>query len=151
MCLLADRPDLIAPVGLLRWREWGRHPEQDDPEFWIGTTREEAGRDGLPFTVVAVDADGAAVGVVGLGEFDHAELRAHSPWVMGMVVEPARREKNIGRTLMAELEARAARLGYRQLWVSTEIAAGFYERCGWERVGTAQVTEGPVELLTKRL
>jgi len=79
--LLADLPELIEAVGILRWREWGHPPEPEDPALWIEVTRQEAGGEGLPFTLVAVDAAGEAVGVVGLGEFDQEGLREHSPWV----------------------------------------------------------------------
>jgi N-acetylglutamate synthase-like GNAT family acetyltransferase len=74
----------------------------------------------------------AVAGVVGLGEFDLDDLRHHSPWVMGMVVDPAYRGLGVGRALMTGLEARAARLGFRRIWVATERAAGFYRRLGWE-------------------
>jgi len=152
ICLLADRPELIEPVGLLRWREWGRAPEPADPAFWVDVARAEAGRDGLPFTLVAVDAGGRAAGVVGLGEFDQEELRGRGPWVTGMVVEPGERGRGVGRALMAALEARAAELGFRRLWVSTTEATGFYERCGWRHVGTAHTAvEGPMAVLTRSI
>ncbi len=151
VCLLADRPELVEPVGRMRWREWGRAPEPEDPEFWVDVTRREAGRDGLPFTLVAVDAAAEAVGAVGLGEFDHEDLRDHSPWVMGMVVDPAWRRRRIGQALLSELEARAAQLGYRQLWVATESAADFYQHCGWQPIGPVDVAEGPMMVLTTLL
>ena len=86
--LLADLPHLIEPVGRIRWRQWGQPPEPVDPAWWIETTAREAGRDDLPITFVAVDGPGRAVGAAGLGEFDLAEMRDRSPWVLGMVVQP---------------------------------------------------------------
>jgi GNAT superfamily N-acetyltransferase len=124
--LLADRPELIEPVGRIRWREWGHAPEPDDPAFWIEATRQEAGPDRPPFTLAAVDTAGAAVGAVGLGEFDQEDLRDHSPWVLGMVVDPAWRRRGVGQALLSRLEARAAELGFRQMWVATKHVAGFY-------------------------
>jgi predicted N-acetyltransferase YhbS len=152
VCLLADRPELIEAVGLLRWREWGRAPEPVDPGFWVETSRREAGRDGLPFTLVAVDAIGAAVGAVGLGEFDQEDLRDHSPWVMGLLVDPARRGRGIGRALMSALEARAAAEGHRRIWVATTDAAPFYRRCGWQEIGAVTTAvEGPMTVLATDL
>jgi predicted N-acetyltransferase YhbS len=150
VCLLADRPELIDAVGRLRWREWGHPPEPEDPAYWLENARREAGRDGLPFTLVAVDPAGAAVGVVGLGEFDLDDLRDRSPWVLGMLVEPAWRGRGIGRMLMSELESRAAALGYQQIWVATEDAEDFYRRCGWQHAGRADTAgTGPVEILAR--
>jgi GNAT superfamily N-acetyltransferase len=125
VCLLADRPELIEPVGRMRWREWGHAPEPEDPAFWVAAARQEAGRDELPFSLVAVDDAGAAIGVVGLGEFDQEDLREHSPWVLGMLVDPAWRGLGVGQALLSELEARADGLGYRQIWVATKNGRGF--------------------------
>ena len=94
--LLADYPHLVADVGLMRWREWGRPPEPTDPDFWVSVTGEEAGRISLPVSWVAVDADGRAVGAVGLGKFDIEERRDRSPWVLGMIVHPDARGRGIG-------------------------------------------------------
>jgi GNAT superfamily N-acetyltransferase len=128
--LLADRPELIASVGALRWREWGRYPEPEDPSWWEATTRQEAGRSCLPVTFVAVDDHDGAVGAVGLGQYDLEERQDVSPWVMGMIVRTDRRGEGVGRALMAELEAWAAADGVAQVWVATGQAAGFYRRCG---------------------
>lgn len=148
--LLADRPDLIEAVAMIRFREWGHPPEETDPQWWIEITRKEAGRTGLPLTWVAVDVDGDAVGAVGLGEFDIEERRDRSPWVLGMVVEPDHRSMGIGAMLMAKLEATVAELGYDRCWVATGQARAFYERIGWEWTETVErEVWGPHHVLTK--
>jgi GNAT superfamily N-acetyltransferase len=152
VCLLADRPELTDQVGRIRWREWGHAPEPEDLAFWVEMTRQEAGGEGLPFTLAAVDAAGAAVGVVGLGEFDQEDLRDRSPWVLGMVVDPVWRGRGVGQALLSGLGARAAKLAFRQLWVATKHAAGFYQQCGWLNVGSADTAgEGPMAVLTRLL
>lgn len=138
-------------VGTLRWREWGRHPEPVDPSWWVETTRREAGRDGLPVTVVAVDGRGEAVGAVGLGEYDIEERQDVSPWVMGTIVRVDLRGRGVGRALMAALEDWAAAHGFAQAWVATGQAAGFYRRCGWQPVETMRLRTGQqMTVLTKR-
>lgn len=102
--LLADRPELIQSIGRLRWNEWGRVPEQEDPDWWIDVTAREAGRERVPVTWVAINELGRAVGAVGLGEFDIEEIVDRSPWVMGMIVEQAHRRKGIGTQLIQALE-----------------------------------------------
>ena len=106
--LLADNARLIAAIGALRWREWGRAPEPERLGWWVEVTAREAGRDGLPITWVAIDEHGGALGAVGLGAFDLAERRDRSPWVLGMIVRPDRRGTGVGRLLLAQLEAWAA-------------------------------------------
>ena len=119
MGLLADYPHLVAEVGLMRWREWGRAPEPADPAFWVSVTGEEAGRISLPVSWVAVDADGQAVGAVGLGKFDIDERRDRTPWVLGMIVRPDRRRGGIGRLLLDTLGDWARSRGVLHVWVAS--------------------------------
>jgi hypothetical protein len=66
---LADHPELLEQVGLLRWKEWAYGAQ--DPAPFIEVTAKEAGRSGqLPMTLVAIDAAGGAVGAVGLDRID---------------------------------------------------------------------------------
>ena len=133
--LLADHPELIPAVGELRWREWGHPPEPESLDWWVDVTARESGRAALPVTWVAFDADGRVLGAVGLGEFDVEERRDRSPWVLGMVVDPAQRNRGTGGRLMRALEGWAAGQGYARLWVATGgRAVDFYRKCGWEDV-----------------
>jgi GNAT superfamily N-acetyltransferase len=151
--LLADRPDLISAVGMMRCQEWGRGPEPDDPQWWVNATRREAGRDGLPVTYVAVNGGGEMLGAVGLGEFDLSERRDRSPWILGMVVRAELRGTGVGRRLLRRAERRAAELGFAKLWVANEgPAVGFYERCGYRQVETLLLDKGvTAHVLTRSL
>ena len=130
--LLVDHPHLIPTVGGIRWREWGHPPEPEELEWWVEATAREAGRDTLPVTWVAIDAQDQAVGAVGLGQFDIKEKRDRSPWVLGTIVVPMFRGLGIGSKLMNALESWAYLYGYAQVWVATADAVGFYQNCGWE-------------------
>ena len=151
--LLADHPELIPAVGELRWREWGRPPEPESLDWWVDATARESGRDALPVTWVAFDADGRVLGAVGLGEFDVEERRDRSPWVLGMVVEPAQRNRGTGGRLMRALEGWAVRQGYTRLWVATGgRAVDFYRKCGWEVTESFVRTSGEhMTVLTRSL
>ncbi len=150
--LLADNENLIATIGDLRWREWGRTPEPDDLAWWVNITAREAGRDRMPITWVAVDERGEALGAVGLGEFDIEERRDRSPWVLGMIVRPDRRGMGIGSFLLTHLETWAGSHGYKQVWVANEgPAIGFYRKCGWELSETVKHASDVVSVLTKLL
>jgi GNAT superfamily N-acetyltransferase len=151
--LLADRPELIDEVGIVRWLEWGRPPEPEDPQWWIDATRREAGRDRLPLTYVAVGDAGDLLGAVGLGEFDIAERRDRSPWVMGMVVRPDLRRSGIGRRLLRRIEQRAGELGYQTIWVANDgPAVGFYSACGYRYIESVRRDlGGTTHVLTRAL
>lgn len=154
--VLADRPDLAGDVGVLRWTEWGY--DDPSPDQWIAVTRREAGRDELPVTLVATDADGSAVGAVGLDTTDDAltedERRGRTPWLVGMVVRRDSRLRDVGRTLMDALAEVAREHGHDRMWVLTGgTAADYYRACGWSDVERLVTTkEGlPSTVLTRAL
>ena len=150
--LLADCPSCMQAVADMRWQEWGQPPEPEDPAWWLQTTVREAGREQLPVTFVAVDVAGQALGAVGLDAYDLDERREVSPWVTGMIVRRDRRGKGVGRTLMRHLERWAAEHGIAVAWVGTDLAAGFYRRCGWTAHETFTTSAGQeMTVLSKRL
>lgn len=130
--LLADVPDLIEPIGRMRFAEWGN---DDDVAEHIAITRREAGREDLPVTWVAVDETGTALGAVGLGTSDVLGRPELVPCVWGMVVRTDLRRRGIGRLLLQRLERFASGRGYAAVWVLTgPNAVEYYARCGWRRV-----------------
>jgi GNAT superfamily N-acetyltransferase len=129
--VLADLPDLIEPIGRMRFAEWGQGGNVDE---WISTTRSEAGPDGLPLTWVAVDETGTALGAVALGSSDVPDRPELVPCIWGMVVRTDLRRRGTGRLLLRRLERYAADHGYPAVWVITgPPAVAYYERCGWQR------------------
>ena len=130
---LDDRPDLIEPLADLRWREWGPEPGRERREDWVALTAGESGRR-LPVTFAAVTPTGEVAGGVGLAEHDLVEyLPQATPWIVGMVVHPGSRRRQVGTALLARLERWAVDLGSERVWVATggEPAVRFYQSCGW--------------------
>ena len=129
--LLADVPQLIEPIGRMRFAEWGNNNDVDEH---ISVTRREAGREFLPVTWVAVDDTGAALGAVALGTSDVPGRPELVPCVWGMVVRTDLRRRGIGRLLLERLEHFAVGCGYTAVYVFTgPPAVDYYERCGWQR------------------
>lgn len=130
--LLADQPELIAEVGVLRWRAAG---SVGTPGPWIESTARDAGRDGLPLTLVAMDLEGRAIGAVTLGPRDDApglSCGERAPWVLRVVVRPGERMCGVGRLMIHALEDVAREHGHGRLWVAAEDeSADFYRHCGW--------------------
>jgi GNAT superfamily N-acetyltransferase len=150
--LLADRPDAVGAVAQMRWREWGHAPEPEDPAWWHDLCIREAGREQLPVTFVAHSATDEVLGAVGLDTYDLDERRDTSPWITGMIVRRDHRGKGIGRTLMHHLERWAAEHSIAEGWVGTDLARGFYERCGWMPLETFTSTYGQeMTVLHKKL
>lgn len=151
---LADAPQLVPQVVEMGWDEWGAEHADDPRERWLRDAERDS-RLHLPTSAgfVAIDGD-SAVGTVQLHEFEIDAIRDRSPWVCGMVVRPQYRGAGVGRRLLTALEQFASGHGVPQLWVFTENAenaAGFYERCGWQRFGTAIEDGEPGEVLTRTL
>jgi GNAT superfamily N-acetyltransferase len=150
--LLADSLTSAQAVAQMRWREWGHPPESTDQAWWLETTVREAGREDLPVTFVAHDPDGAVLGAVGLDAYDLDERQDTTPWVTGMIVRRDRREQGVGRALMQQLERWAAEHGIAEAWVGTDLALGFYQRCGWTRLEAFTTSTGQhMDVLYKRL
>lgn len=149
---LADQPALVDAVGQMRWQEWGAEPGREDAAWWTIGTRNEAGRDNVPVTWVAIGKHGEALGAVGLAEHDIEERREHSPWIVGMIVREDLRGRGIGGRLVAALEEWARAQGYVRLSVATGgRAVAFYEKCGWHVRETLVRGGGVTTVLGQRL
>lgn len=152
--LLADRVDLVAPLGRIRWTDW-RRPGRETVEWWVDDLRSEAGRETLPVSFVAVDdSSGEAVGGVTLAPSDLTEeqRRGRTPWIAGMIVRADRRGQGIGSALMAHLEEWARNADIPQAWVVTSgRAVDFYRNCGWAEAETVIIGDGEATVLTKTL
>ena len=136
----------------MRWREWGHPPEPEDPAWWLETTIREAGSEGLPVTFVAHEKADEVLGAVGLDTYDLDERHEVSPWVTGMIVRRDRRGQGVGRTLMQHLERWAAEHRIVDVWVGTDLALAFYQRCGWTLQETFTRSTGQhMAVLHKRL
>jgi GNAT superfamily N-acetyltransferase len=148
--LLADQPELIAEVGILRWRAAG---SAGTPGPWIEATARDAGHDDLPLTLVAMDLDGRVIGAVTLGpDDDTVDVPADETalWVVRMVVRPGERMCGVGRLMMNAVEDLAREHGHARLWVAAgDDCADFYRRCGW--VDASDSEGGESRLLSKGL
>jgi GNAT superfamily N-acetyltransferase len=151
--LLADRPELASKWAELHWREWGDEPGREQLSWWVDVDSQAVQRTRAPLAVIAVGPDDEVLGGVGLAEFDLEARQDRSPWVVGTIVRPHRRNQGIGHALMASLEAWAASIGIDHAWVATgDPAVAFYQQCGWEPVEQLMTPWGELStILTKHL
>ncbi len=75
--------------------------------------------------------DGVPVGTCLLVPSEIEPNHAVSPWLAGLFVAPAYRRQGAGRVLVGAIEAQARLRGFKELFLYTSGAAGFYERLGW--------------------
>lgn len=78
-----------------------------------------------------------------------SDARAHE--LDGLFVEPAHMHAGVGRALVQDAAERASRAGAECLEVIAGPAQGFYERVGFELVGSAQTRFGPAVRMRRRL
>lgn len=87
----------------------------------------------LGHVLVARDAAGALVGLVGLECYGRAAL------IRSAVVAPGHRRSGIGRRLLGAIIARAKGEGVATLYLLTESARPFFESMGFEAIARAAV------------
>ncbi|WP_129787852.1 GNAT family N-acetyltransferase [Promicromonospora panici] len=67
-----------------------------------------------------------------------------TPWIVGMVVHPGFRRRQVGAALLGRLERWAVDLRSERIWVATgrEPAVRFYQSCGWDVDEDAEAASG---------
>lgn len=116
-------------------------------EFWKGKPGYSVGTfeallraandsDRVPLSLLAT-VNGRPVGTVNLVHADSETRPDLHPWLAALFVVPEARYTGTGKALVRELNAHAARLGFAELFLGTDIPA-FYSRLGAERVQTVR-------------
>lgn len=125
---LSDHLDTVPAIARSLWREWG-YTSVGRCAAELDASRSDA----LPIGYVAVTGRDP-VGVVGLIDCNLPTRCDLHPWLAGLFVWPEHRRNGIGTRLVRSLEAHAADLGFRRLYLYTESAESFYLRLGWETI-----------------
>lgn len=127
---LADHPSLIPQIARLHFEQWGylRPGETLDHR----TRRLEAccGRGGVPSVVVALGG-GELRGTAMLIAHDMDTRPELTPWLAGVYVVAAYRERGCGSALVRRIESEAWSLGVERLHLYTPDTMDFYARLGW--------------------
>jgi len=148
---LAERPDCV-PL-LARWHhdEWSALYEGAwTLEECESELRDHASRRHLPTTLVAIEGD-RLLGSVSLVREDAPEFSdLGDAWLASLYVLPEARGRGLGKRLVRELVALAAREGLPRLWLFTPEHEAFYAGLGWQRVGDAELHGQRVTLMDIR-
>ena len=126
--LLAEHPELLAPLAAAYQREW--------PEWYgvhgdaMADLRERSRRTGLPIGFVALE-DEIVIGALAIA---HRSISSHahlSPWIIGFWVELRHRNRGIGARLLTAACSHARKEGIDRLYAAATRASPLFTREGW--------------------
>jgi len=75
--------------------------------------------------------DESIVGGYGLITNDFISRQALFPWLCALYIEEAYRGRQLGAKLLEHGKAEAAKLGYKKVFLSTDLGS-YYEKYGWK-------------------
>lgn len=145
---LADVPEAI-PV-LARWfvEEWEPYYGPAGPGDAARDLTECCNRDEIPIALVALNADGDAIGTVALKPESMDSHRHLSPWLAALLVAPDQRGRGVASKLVTAIEDEARRLGFTEIYTG---ASGL-RRGGWRPLdGDAPTLRGPATIYRRDL
>lgn len=142
-----ERPDLVPIVARWQWEEFWR-PRGEALEDTLAAVRTTLTPADLPRTYILLE-DGRPVGTASLAAEDLEERPDLTPWLAGVVVDPAARGRGLAARLVAGVEAEARARGVATLWLYTRSAERIYARAGWRKVEPV-AHDGKVYALMRR-
>lgn len=90
-------------------------------------------KDKFPITYIALE-EGICTGTVSIFENDLKNQNKLTPWLASLYVCPEYRKLKIAEKLIGAVVDKVKELGFDELYLRTEHAAGYYLKRGWEFV-----------------
>lgn len=135
IALLADCPEVIPELASAIQREW---PDWYSGDGALNDLRSRCRRSDLPVGLVALE-HGRAIATIAI-ERQSTATHAHlSPWIVGLWVDPSRRNAGIGRNLFVSACKYARCMGFEAIY-----AASLRRRAGgpWQHIGAGLTAGG---------
>ena len=130
--LLRAGSPLVETIVRWHWQEWSRDHDDSDFDRWRAVVGRRTNPERVPFTLVAHLGD-EPVGCLSVCDDEVDERFAEfGPWLSGTLVIGRARNLGVGRALVRAAETTARAMAVPELWLWTDTAGPFYERCGWE-------------------
>lgn len=126
---ISEVPEHIDIIAQWMCDEWGT---DNNIEFFKSIVGHSLDKIKLPQTLVALDRD-VPIGTVGIWRCDMVSRQDLYPWLSGLYVVPSYRSKGIGSKLQRSVEIYAGQLGYKKLYLYTDIE-NYYEKSGWLQI-----------------
>lgn len=124
--LLADHPEALPILKELFESEWEPYYGVAGPGDAETDIKNSANRTELPIAVVAI-LDGYICGTAALKMESVTTYPDYFPWLAGLLVAPAYRNRGIGEQLIVAIETLAKQLGYKEIYVGTGENSGMSE------------------------
>ncbi|MDV3253185.1 GNAT family N-acetyltransferase [Devosia sp. BK] len=134
--LLIDHTEAMSALVDLYESEWADWYNPRGASARADLT-ERLERNRLPLGIVAF-ADGQLAGTCALTVMSGG-LTERSPWLGGLLVEPALRRHGVGLALLDRAKVEAKRLGFSRLHALTAEARQLFERAGWRLAENVEV------------
>jgi predicted N-acetyltransferase YhbS len=148
--LLADRPEFIPSLAEWHFREWAYLRPGDSVANRIRILHERSGRRDLPITFVA----SSGTELLGSAMLMHHEMDTrpqYTPWVAGVFVAPAQRQRGIGRALTQHVISEAAARGFARVYLFTPSAEAFFSHLGWSIVERTRYRDANVTIMSRQV
>ena len=127
---LFDHPDHIRLVAGWIYDEFWKGKPGYSVETFESLLRQARDPDRVPRSILAL-VERQPAGTVNLVHTDSETRPDLHPWLAALVVVPEHRHRGVGAALVRELTRHAARLGFHELFLGTDIPR-FYSRLGAE-------------------
>lgn len=102
---------------------------------------------GFPYIFIARYEDAFVGKIIVAIEPDFLNVK-NQPWIFGLYVDEQYRSNGIGALLVEIAKKTARQYGYKDLYLDTSAAAGYYEKLGgWQRIGIEPWEEANKELV----
>lgn len=152
---LADYPKAVDACAAWDFGHWDVRKKgatlEKSYKIFAGALQKEA----LPLTIVAMsDETKLPVAMASLCAKNGDDWPTLSPWISSVYVHYLFRGKGIARALVERLEMDARRLGYDEVYLQTDVAAGMYRKFGYseiDRVKSRFTIDGICVLMKKDL
>ena len=145
--MLADHMEALPTLARWQHAEWGNLRVGDTLEARTARLEAQAGRDGIPLTVVALE-NTTILGSASLIAHDMHTRPELSPWLAGVFVDPQYRRRGIAGELVRRIVAEAAKLGVPLLYLYTVHSEKLYASLGWKLMERTTYREHDVAIMT---
>ncbi|MCK5374846.1 MAG: GNAT family N-acetyltransferase [Alphaproteobacteria bacterium] len=153
---LADCPEYAQACAAWIYGRWSLQMEGVTLDSVLVNFDKASQKEGIPLAVVAVDNERkvpVACGVLTMQ--DGGEMWSHhTPWITSVYTHYRYRRQGIAKVILKRLEDEARCLEYKDVYLKSGSAAGFYLIMGYEALETINTKEtgaGTMTLLKKKL